>query len=155
MMATCMRYANGEEEAIEMLNMGFLKVFNAIGQYQSKGSFEGWIRRIMINTSLEQIRRNLRYKQAMNFDSEVEPIIGGEVTDNLLMEDVYKIIQQLPLDNRTVFSLYFVDGYTHKEIGEMLGIPVGTSKWQLSEAKKKFVKIAKQYYREYIESDSF
>ncbi len=141
-----MRYARDPDEAEEMLNSGFLKVFNAINRYEARGSFEGWVRRIVLNSALEHIRRQVKYRETLTFDTYHEGSVSCDAVETLMVEDLYKVIQKLPTMQRMVFCLNLLEGYTHKEIGELLSIPAGTSKWHLSEAKKQFSKLAKTYY---------
>lgn len=149
MLNVCMRYAGDREEAVEMLNAGFLKVFTSIGKFEHKGSLEGWIRRIMMNTAIDHIRKYQTYNKTMVNNSYAEASVDNEAIDHLLGEDIYKVIQKLPPTSRTVFCLYLIDGYTHKDIAEQLGISVGTSKWHLSEAKKRFRELAPHFVKDW------
>lgn len=137
-----MRYASDRDEAVEILNTGFLKVFNKLDRFKQQGSLEGWIRRIMVNTAIDHIRKYATYNKTMVHDSYTEGSVDNGALDHLLGEDIHKIIQKLPPTSRTVFCLYLIEGYTHKEIAEQLGMSVGTSKWHLAEAKKRFRALA-------------
>ena len=134
MLVVCRRYARNEDDAFEILNTGFLKMFRNLKKYQSmgKGSFEGWVKRIMINSALDHLRSLKSYLERMNFDYEAET---GQETNmglyNLEVEELYRMLEDITPMSRTVFNLYALDGYSHKEIAEKLGISVGTSKWHL------------------------
>jgi len=138
MMGVCIRYADRTDEAEDMLQNGFIRVFEKIESFRGTGSLEGWIRRIMVNESLTHLRKNKIMKINIDIDdvqfmiSGNNPLTGGE---NLNEKDLLKMIQQLPTGFRTVFNMYAIEGYSHKEIGEQLGISEGTSKSQYSRAK--------------------
>lgn len=135
MYAVCFRYASNTEEAQDILQEGFIKVFKKLETFRGDGSFEGWVRRIFVNTAIEQFRRR-RYLQPVT-EKEENSIDGKNVSalDGLAERDILALIQQLSPGYRTVFNMYVIEGYSHKEIGEMLGISEGTSKSQLSRAK--------------------
>jgi len=135
MYAVCLRYAGNAEEAEDILQEGFIKVFKKLDSSRGDGSFEGWIRRIFVNTAIEHFRRK-RY--LMPVTEKEENTIEGKYTsvlDELGAKDIMALIQELSPGYRTVFNMYVVEGYTHKEIADMLGISEGTSKSQLSRAK--------------------
>lgn len=135
MYAVCLRYAGNSEEAEDILQEGFIKVFKKLNTFRSEGSFEGWVRRIFVNTAIEHFRRK-RYLQPVT-EKEENTMEGNylSVLDNLAERDIMELVQQLSPGYRTVFNMYVVEGYSHKEIGDMLGISEGTSKSQLSRAK--------------------
>jgi len=135
MFAVCLRYAGSAEEAEDILQEGFIKVFKKLNTFRKEGSFEGWIRRIFVNTAIEHFRRK-KYLQPVT-EKEENTIEGSylSVLDTLAERDIMELVQQLSPGYRTVFNMYVVEGYTHKEIGDMLGISEGTSKSQLSRAK--------------------
>jgi len=135
MYGVCLRYAGNAEEAEDILQEGFIKIFNKINSYRGEGSFEGWIRRIFVNTAIEHFRKKT-YLQPIT-ETEENTVEGKylSVLDNLAEKDIVRLIQQLSPGYRTVFNMYVVEGYTHKQIAEMLGISEGTSKSQLSRAK--------------------
>ncbi|HUR67381.1 MAG TPA: sigma-70 family RNA polymerase sigma factor [Chitinophagaceae bacterium] len=135
MYAVCLRYAGKAEEAEDILQEGFIKVFKKMDSFRGDGSFEGWMRRVFVNTAIEHFRRK-RY--LMPVTEKEENTIEGKYTsalDDLGAKDVLALIQELSPGYRTVFNMYVVEGYTHKEIADMLGISEGTSKSQLSRAK--------------------
>lgn len=136
MLAVCMRYIKELNEAEDTLIQGFMKAFSKIDQYKQEGSFEGWLRRIMVNESLTFLRRN----KSMYLEVEIEKADRkpdyNTLSTHLETEDLLKMVGNLPMGYRTVFNLYAIEGYSHKEIGEQLGITVNTSKSQLSRARK-------------------
>jgi RNA polymerase sigma-70 factor (ECF subfamily) len=135
MYGVCLRYASNAEEAEDILQEGFIKVFNKIGSFRKEGSFEGWIRRIFVNTAIEQFRKKV-YLQPLT-EAEEDTMEGKylSVLDRLSEKDIIQLVQQLSPGYRTVFNMYVVEGYTHRQIAELLGISEGTSKSQLSRAK--------------------
>jgi RNA polymerase sigma factor (sigma-70 family) len=135
MYAVCLRYASNTEEAEDVLQEGFIKIFKKLGSFRGDGSFEGWVRRIFVNTAIEQFRRK-RY--LLPVTEKEENTIEGKyfsILDELAEKDILALVQELSPGYRTVFNMYVVEGYTHKEIADMLGISEGTSKSQLSRAK--------------------
>lgn len=135
MYAVCLRYAANAEEAEDILQEGFIKIFKKLDSFRSEGSFEGWIRRIFVNTAIEHFRRK-RY--LMPVTEKEENTIEGKyvsVLDELAEKDILALVQELSPGYRTVFNMYVVEGYTHREIADILGISEGTSKSQLSRAK--------------------
>ena len=138
MLRVCYTYLNDKELAREALNAGFLKVFQSIGNFDDqKGNLGGWIRKIMIHTSIDLCRKELVFRQIVPLDNEVEDLfIAPSILERLHFEDILASIRTLPYSMQTVFNLYILDGFTHKEISEQLGISEATSRWHLSEAKK-------------------
>lgn len=136
MLGVCVRYIYDREEAEHVMIGGMIKVFEKLNQYNGDGSFEGWVRRIMVNESLMYIRKN----RAMSLEveiSEADSEPDFETLGNQLeVDDLMKLISELPVGYRTVFNLYAIEGFSHKEIAEMLGINENTSKSQLSRARK-------------------
>lgn len=131
--ALCLKYSKTRQGAEDNLQDAFITIFDKIGQYKFKGSFEGWMKRIVINTSLQTYReKNVLNLVEENYPDEVEIEINEE---DLSLDFLLKIIQDLPERYRMVFNLYVLDGYSHKEISSMLGIAVGTSKSNLSRAR--------------------
>lgn len=129
----CLKYSKTKEEAEDNLQEAFITIFNKIDQYKSKGSFEGWMKRIVINTALQTYRqKNVLNLVEENYPEEVEVEINEEY---ISLEFLLKIIQELPERYRMVFNLYVLDGYSHKEISDLLGIAEGTSKSNLSRAR--------------------
>lgn len=135
MLAVCTRYCANRDDAEEVMIDGFMRVFDKIEQFREDGSFEGWIRRIMVTESLMFLRKTKQWRQEIPIeDVEVEP--DYEWADTAVNEnDLLRLVNQLPDGYRTVFNLYAIEGYAHAEIAEMLGISEGTSKSQLSRAR--------------------
>jgi RNA polymerase sigma-70 factor (ECF subfamily) len=145
MYAVCLRYAGNAEEAEDILQEGFIKIFKKLDSFRSEGSFEGWIRRIFVNTAIEHFRRK-RYLQTVS-EKEENTIEGKDISvlDKMAAKDIMALIKELSPGYRTVFNMYVVEGYTHKEIADMLGISEGTSKSQLSRAKVILQGLVKKY----------
>ena len=135
MLALCKRYVRGDQEAEDVMIYGFMTVFAKIDRYEGRGSFEGWMKRIMINEALGWLRRN----KSMYIETDIEKADREpdyqSVSDSLEVQDLMKMIAGLPVGYRTVFNLYAIEGYSHKEIAAMLGINENTSKSQLSRAR--------------------
>lgn len=135
MYALCYRYVRHSMEAEDILVTAFTKVFERIEQFKGEGSFEGWIRRIMVNESLTYLRKS----RTMYLETELEQADREpdyeRLSDHLEAEDLMNMIQELPAGYRLVFNMYAIDGYSHKEIAEQLGISENTSKSQLSRAR--------------------
>lgn len=135
MFAVCCRYIKDKMEAEDVLVAAFTKVFARIGQFKGEGSFEGWIRRIMVNESLTWIRQHKFMQKELDLEAaDYEPDFNM-LEDKLQEEDLMKLIEGLPVGYKTVFNLYAIEGYSHKEIAAMLGINENTSKSQLSRAR--------------------
>lgn len=137
MKGICLRYCANEEEAEDVLQESFVQAFNNLKKYSGKGPLGAWLRRITINKALEQYRKNksIRELGSMIDAQELKIETKDDAIEKLELEDLLLKIQQLPTGFRTVFNLYAVEGYTHKEIGESLGISAGTSKSQYSRAR--------------------
>lgn len=135
MMAVCMRYAKDRMEAEDVVQVGYIKVFQKVKEYRGEGSFEGWIRRIMVNTAIESYRRNVRTLNVVPIEDAYEQPSTGFDFSRLGMQDLMKVIQKLADGYRMVFNMYIIEGYSHKEIAETLGISEGASKSQLSRAR--------------------
>lgn len=147
MYSVCRRYVMQLQEAEDILVCGFTKVFQKLNQFKGQGSFEGWIRRIMVNEALTFIRRN----KSMYLEVEIEKASRepdfNKLSDQLEVEDLEKLIDRLPMGYKTVFNLYAIEGFSHKEIAEKLGISENTSKSQLSRARvhlQKLLVVAEQ-----------
>ena len=135
MLGICQRYAKDNFEAEDMLQMGFVKVFKKIGDFRNEGSLEGWIRKIMVNTSIEVYRKNLRSLSNVDIDEVKDLPQTTFDMSGLETKDLLKLIQQLSNGYRMVFNMYVIEGFSHREIGETLGITEGASKSQLSRAR--------------------
>ncbi len=134
MYGVLLKYSRSKEEAEDNLQDGFITIFHKIGQFSHKGSFEGWMKRIMINTALQKYRE----KNVLNLlrEDEISDVVDvDEEAENFSLDYLLEKIQSLPNQYRLVFNLYVMDGYSHKEVAEMLGISEGTSKSNLSRAR--------------------
>jgi len=150
LLSVCRRYAKDDDEAKDILQNGFIKVFKSVENYKGGGSFEGWIKRIVINTAIDNYRR--KKVKPVVVDSEMTDRVGSNMEDEQEDESVYQQIpvnvvldsvQKLSPAYRTVFNLYVLEGYNHNEIAEMLDISVGTSKSNLSKARLNLRKMLK------------
>lgn len=135
MYAICLRYSGNTDDAQDLLQEGFIKVFKNLNKFRGDGSFEGWLRRIFVNTSIEHFRRKVNlYSVTEAHEVNIEDK-ETNVLDNLAEKDIMDMIQQLSPGYRAVFNLHVIEGYSHKEIADMLEINEGTSKSQLARAK--------------------
>lgn len=152
MLGVCLRYCHSKEDAEDVLQEGFIKVFSNIDTFKEEGSFEGWIRRIMINTALNNYQSNLkRYYQA-DISEELEIVADNpDAFARLSATELLTLVQSMPLGYRMVFNMFAIEGYSHKEIGDMLDISENTSKSQLSRARvylqKKIEDLAQVEYK--------
>ena len=136
MFGVCLRYSKSREEAEEILQEGFIRVFEFIHQYNFAGSFEGWVRKIMVNCALQKYRSKKQMHAVVSIDSTaVEPISNEEILSKIGTKELLKMVQQLSPAYRMVFNLYVFEGMKHREIAEHLGISEGTSKSNLSDAR--------------------
>jgi len=135
MFSVCLRYANEYAGAEDLLQDGFIKVFNNIQKFRSEGSFEGWIRRIFVNNSIEYFRKKSNLYVVQETEALTYEYYDDNAVQKLMKEDLMKIIQSLSVGYRTIFNLYAIEGYSHKEIAELLNITEGTSKSQLARAR--------------------
>ena len=145
MMGVCIRYTNSKEEAEDILQEGFIKVFKNIARFKQEGSLEGWVRKIMVNTALENYRKTKKEQQNIaieKVDYQLEN--NAYIIESLEANNLLKLIQTLPSGYKTIFNLYAIEGYTHKEIGEQLHISENTSKSQYSRAKVHIQKMLEQ-----------
>lgn len=147
LLGIAMRYTSNREDATDILNQAFLKIFNNLHQYQETGPFFGWMAKIVFHTAIDHIRHVQTYKKVIHFSIEADHAVENDVTDKLDAEDLFALIQRITPASRAVFSLYVIDGYKHHEIAEMLDISVGTSKWHLSNARMEMKKQVEQFYQ--------
>ncbi len=137
----CARYAKDWHDAEQLMQDGFLKIYNHIDAYEGKGSFEGWMRRIMVNTCLDYLKsKYLKNAKQMQYqETPIESVtfsVQNKALSNIEMRDLMSLIQELPPMSRTVFNLFVFDGYSHKEISKILGMSEGTSQWHVNNARK-------------------
>jgi RNA polymerase sigma-70 factor (ECF subfamily) len=146
MYGVCLRYSRDSAEAEDNLQEGFVRVFTRIEQFEFKGSFEGWIRRIMVNTALEKYRKKSPLHLVEDLVVYEGTTLVEETLSSISAEDLLKMIQQLPPRYRMVFNLYAIEGYSHQEIGTLMNISEGTSKSNLCRARMILQKrIIKEY----------
>jgi RNA polymerase sigma-70 factor (ECF subfamily) len=136
MFAVCLRYSKNKEEAEEILQEGFMKVFTHLHQFNFEGSFEGWIRKIMVNCALQKYRNNARLHAVVDIETNQYKIAETEnIMAQIGTKELVNMVQQLPPGYRLVFNLYVFEGMKHREIAEHLGISEGTSKSNLYDAR--------------------
>jgi len=135
MMGVVKRYIDHAEQAEEVLNNGFLRAFQKIDQYTFQGSFEGWLRKIVFHAVSDYVKQNARYNEKIML-VEKDQYIHKDHADRMYYAQLLELVQSLPGATRSVFNMYVMEGFSHKEIGKMLGISEGTSKWHLSEGRR-------------------
>jgi len=145
MYAVCLRYSNNADDAQDLLQEGFIKIFRNLEKFRAEGSFEGWVRRVFVNTSIEHYRRKLNIASTSDKEEFLIEDKAWNALDRLAEKDIIVLVQELSPGYRTVFNLYAVEGYSHKDIAGMLGISEGTSKSQLARAKGILQKRVEQY----------
>jgi RNA polymerase sigma-70 factor (ECF subfamily) len=146
MYAVCLRYANNADDAQDLLQEGFIKVYRNLHRFRAEGSFEGWIRRVFVNSSIEHFRKKaLQLSKVSDKEENTIEDTDSSALDQMAEKDIVRLIQELSPGYRTVFNLYVVEGYSHREIGDMLGISEGTSKSQLTRARSILQKRVAQY----------
>jgi len=138
MLSLCVRYVGDYDTAKDILQDGFVKVFTKIGQFENRGVFDGWIRQIFVNTSLEYLRQKRKFQTDLSMDDLEDslPEVNVQQMEDLSAEDLMECIAELSVRNRTVFNLYAVEGYSHAEIAQKLGIQESSSRAQFARARK-------------------
>lgn len=136
MMSLCLRYVKQRDDAMSILNLAFLKVFKSLKIFEYNGSFDGWVHRIVYYSIIDQLRINMKEMKTSEI-SEVFEVSSHDASglENLYVEDLYRLLDELPDSTRIVFNMYAVEGYKHEEIAEQLGISAGTSKWHVNNAR--------------------
>ncbi|MCR9290928.1 sigma-70 family RNA polymerase sigma factor [Saprospiraceae bacterium] len=137
MFGVCKRYVKNLEDAEDVLVEGFFKVMTKIDMYSGNGSFEGWIRRIVVNEALMFLRKKHNFNRTVEINDNLDHKTTVTIEDELQAQDILNLLSKLPTGYRTVFNLYVIEGYKHREIAEELGISINTSKSQLILAKKR------------------
>lgn len=136
MLGVCFRYTKSTNDAEEVLQIGFIKVFERLHQFKEEGELAGWIRKIMVNAALNYLKTNQRYRYDLSFDdTPLHPVSTENPEMSLRAKELAELIRQLPTGFQTIFNLYAVEGYKHKEIAAMLGISEGTSRSQYARAR--------------------
>lgn len=141
MYAVCLRYSDNTEDANDVMQEGFIKVYKSLPKFRAEGSFEGWVRRIFINTSIEHYRKKVKLYNVSEVQENTIEDSELNALDSLATKDILNIINELSPGYKQVFNLHVIEGYSHKEIAEMTGITEGTSKSQLARAKSVLKKI--------------
>lgn len=150
MFGVCRRYVKSLEDAEDVLVEAFFKVLTNIEQYKGEGSFEGWIRRIVVNESLMALRKKVNFSQPLEL-KDIDVPVTTSVLQELVAKDILNLIELLPIGYRTVFNLYVMEGYKHREIAQIMGISINTSKSQLILAKKRLKSLLEQIHYPGIE----
>jgi len=147
MLGVCYRYTKSLTDAEDVLQEGFIRVFKNLHQYRSEGELGAWIRRIMVTTALNFLKLNAKYQNDLAFDKiELHPVTDENPEIQLDTKELASLIQQLPTGYQTIFNLHAVEGYSHVEIGAMLGISDGTSRSQYARARALMITWIKKYY---------
>jgi RNA polymerase sigma factor (sigma-70 family) len=137
MLGVCYRYTKSEHDAEDILQEGFVKVFKFLGQYNNEGELGAWIRRIMVNTALNYLKKSRKYQHDLLFDTKELHVVTADDPEVLLhAKELAELIRQLPTGYQTIFNLYAVEGFSHVEIGQMLGISDNTSRSQYMRARQ-------------------
>lgn len=147
MMGICLRYSNNNEDAKDILNEGFIKVFRYLHRYQVGTSLEGWIRRIMINTSIDFYRKAIRHRTEDIEYASGTKATGEDAISRYSAKEILSVIQTLPPSYRAVFNLYAIEGYSHKEVANQLGISESTSRSNLVKARTKLKALLAKLYQ--------
>lgn len=135
MYTVCLRYSGDQEDARDLLQEGFIKIFKNLSKYRGDGSFEGWIRRIFVNTAIEHFRKKVHLQSVSETQERTVEDKAWNVLDSLAEKDIMKMINELSPGYKIIFNMHVIEGYSHKEIADILGINEGTSKSQLARAK--------------------
>ncbi len=146
-MSVCLRYAHNRDEAAEIMNDSFLKVFNHINKYKENQSFKSWFRRIIINTAIDNYRKNSKHYNHYDEDLIDNEVLDCDLIDELDMEGALELLKQLPEQYRLTFNLFEIEGYSHEEIADFLGIAESTSRSNLTRAKKILRHAFLKYYK--------
>ncbi|MEO6904964.1 MAG: sigma-70 family RNA polymerase sigma factor [Ginsengibacter sp.] len=141
MYGVCLRYSDNTEDANDVMQEGFIKVYKSLSKFRAEGSFEGWVRRIFINTSIEHYRKKVKLYNVSEVQENTIEDNELNALDSLATKDILNIINELSPGYKQVFNMHVIEGYSHKEIAEIIGITEGTSKSQLARAKGVLKKI--------------
>lgn len=147
-MSICLRYADNRDEAAEILNDGFMKVFQNIGRFDLTRPFKPWLRRIIVNTAINHYHQKNRALKAEELDRVNQNASEEKILSGITYDEILEMLRKLPPAYRTVFNLHVIEGYKHEEIAAMLGVSVGTSKSNLFKAKEQLRKILNNFFEE-------
>lgn len=158
LMSICVRYVNGQEEAKEVLNIGFLKILGNLDKYKPEVPFKAWIRKVMINTLIDEYRKEKKHHENLDYVEEYNEV--GESSDinaaisKMNVAEIHALISKLPPMSQRVFNMYVIDGFSHKEISQLLGMSEGTSKWHLNSSREKLKEMFQHFVSPYKISTS-
>ena len=145
-MTICYRYTQNKEEAEEVLNDSFFKIFNNLEKYEAQGAFKYWLKRIVVNTCIDHFRKHKHAPMVIELTPLDHPNVDASVVGSLQATELLKLVQQLPNSYRMAFNLHAVEGYTHPEIANMLGISEGSSKSNLAKARQRLQSLISKHY---------
>lgn len=145
-MAICLRYANDRDDAKEILQESFIKVFRSLNSFKFEGGLKSWMKRIAVNTAIDRFRKTKQEIDKVRIDDKMVFVDTESILSKMSKDDLIQCINQLPCGYRTVFNLFVIEGYSHKDIADKLGINEGTSKSQLFKAKQILQEIIKQRF---------
>lgn len=152
-MAVGLRYLNDRDDALEVINDSFIKVFKSIKNFKNDQNFKPWLRKIVINTALDRRRKDMKHQNQTALENAEYVSFAPQAIDTLNVQDIFKLLNALPYTQRTVFNMYEIDGYNHEEIGESLQISASSSRVNLSRAKEKLREAFRLEQSEYEEND--
>jgi len=135
MFSLCLRYAKDYHQAEDILQEGFVKIYKNIHKFRGTGSFDGWVRRIFVNTAIEAYRKSVKMYPIIEVEGTNVPLINETIMGQMGADEIMALVDKLAIGYKTIFNLYVVEGYPHKDIAEKLGISEGTSKSQLARAR--------------------
>ncbi len=147
MMTVCKRYAKSDAEAQDILQEGFIRVFTYLNSFESSGSFDAWIRKVFVNTALKQISKKHQYFDDLSEESYAKSYEEADAVSKMSESEILNLLSQLPDGYKTVFNLFVIEGYSHKEIAELLNIEESTSRSQLVKARKMLQEKILQLYK--------
>lgn len=152
-MGVGLRYLNDRDDALEVVNDSFIKVFKSIGSFKNEQNFKPWLRKIVVNTALDRRRKDLKHQNLADLESAEHLSSAPQAIEHLNSQDILKLLDALTYVQRTVFNMYEIDGYSHEEIGELLQISASSSRVNLSRAKEKLREALRIEQSEYERND--
>lgn len=152
-MGVGLRYLNDRDDALEVVNDSFIKVFKSIGSFKNEQNFKPWLRKIVVNTALDRRRKDLKHRNQLDLEDAEYVSFAPQAIAHLNSQDILKLLDTLPYVQRTVFNMYEIDGYNHEEIGELLQISASSSRVNLSRAKEKLREALRLEQSQYERND--